>query len=1100
MLSIGKLVVGQQRYYDQQVAQGRDDYYSGRGEAPGEWVGAGARALGLSGVVSADQFNALIGGLDPRDPSKALRDGPEPKVAALDLTFSAPKSVSVLFAVADEDVAGELVAAHEAAVRAAVGWLEDTAVQVRRGAEGRVRQPGEGLIAAGYRHRMSRALDPQLHTHVVAANLARGPDGRFTALFGAPLYQAAKTAGYLYQAHLRAEISERLGLEWGPVQKGAAELKDIPPEVLSEFSRRRHEMERAAAEGGFSLRSKRSAEAAAVDTRDRKQYGIETHTWREEIQARAGEHGLDRQEVARLVAGGRERLARGNSPNGGGAAANRIGERELEQLAKHLEGAHGLTERSNTFDDRAVLREFAQAAKQGARIETVRDRAGWFGARDGVLRASGREMTTRDLVETERRLIAAAVERVGEGRGVLDERIIERALASADRPPTDEQRDVVRACATSGHGVQAVEALAGTGKTYTAGVLRAMYEDAGHTVIGLAPTGRGARELSDEAGIPAMTVDRALVQIEQLGAAVPRGSVIILDEAGTAPTRATAKLLELAAAAEAKVIAIGDSGQLPSVLAGGWLRAVGERVGTLRLTEVMRQRDPGERRALAALHDGAPERYVDWALSCDRVEIAAPDELNERAVARWREAAAEHGPAQAVIISRGNERRESLNAAARAHRAEAGELGAERSYGGLTLAIGDRVICRNNDARVGVDNGTRGTVRHLDRDQVVIDTDSGLVRELPAGYVSAHVELAYCLTGHGMQGGTVEHAIVVASPDDLTAGWSYTALSRARGETLLLLGERPLDKRRRDDLAPGERLPAADRGELLARVVRRMRQRDDEELAMEQLLPAGREDDRELAEERAVVHERPQERGAARVEEQQPQVTRSRLMDLRDELGRLSAGLSVLPSRALRRFDELEAEEQAKAAQRAEHAEHLTTLRPPVRRLGRVHDPDAEERAFLAAALDLDDRRLSELRTERDRLQRELGAPDQVRSERDGLDRAIGDLRRDCEETLAVLVEREVERQPDWLKDALGPRPSDVGRDRDVWQRAGEELARYRLEHDVIDQEHPLGPEPPIDDHQHRAWSATRGALERAQRQLGVEMQGRDQGLDLGLG
>src|SRR5690348_4447104 len=223
MLSIGKLVVGQQRYYEQQVAQGGDDYYSGRGEAPGEWAGAGAAALGLAGRVSAAQFNALIAGFDPRDRSVLLRHGREPKVAALDLTFSAPKSVSVLFAVADEEVAGELVAAHEAAVRAAIGWIEDTAVFVRRGAEGRVRLPGEGLIAAAYRHRMSRALDPQLHTHVVAANLTRGPDRRFTALFGAPIYQAAKTAGYLYQAHLRVEISQRLGLDWGPVRKGAAE-------------------------------------------------------------------------------------------------------------------------------------------------------------------------------------------------------------------------------------------------------------------------------------------------------------------------------------------------------------------------------------------------------------------------------------------------------------------------------------------------------------------------------------------------------------------------------------------------------------------------------------------------------------------------------------------------------------------------------------------------------------------------------------------------------------------------------------------------------------------------------------------------------------
>src|SRR5664279_6444503 len=186
MLSIGKIALGQHRYYEQQVARGGDDYYSGRGEAPGEWVGSGTDALGLCGRVSAEQFGALIAGLDPRDPSARLRaSAQDPKVAAFDLTFSAPKSLSVLFAVAPEHVSGELVVCHEEAVRAALGYLEQEAVMVRRGKGGEHVEPAGGLIAAAYRHRMSRALDPQLHTHVVAANLARGSDGRFTALHGA---------------------------------------------------------------------------------------------------------------------------------------------------------------------------------------------------------------------------------------------------------------------------------------------------------------------------------------------------------------------------------------------------------------------------------------------------------------------------------------------------------------------------------------------------------------------------------------------------------------------------------------------------------------------------------------------------------------------------------------------------------------------------------------------------------------------------------------------------------------------------------------------------------------------------------------------------
>ena len=165
----------------------------------------------------------------------------------------------------------------------------------------------EGLIAAAYRHRMSRALDPQLHTHVVAANLARGPDGRFTALHGAPLYRAAKTAGYLYQAHLRAAVSDRLGLEWGEVRKGAAELAGCPGGGACASSR--SVARRCCARpscGGISLDSRRRrGEAAALATRERKQYGIDTHTWREEVQAARPSSGFgqrrDRRGCSQLV-------------------------------------------------------------------------------------------------------------------------------------------------------------------------------------------------------------------------------------------------------------------------------------------------------------------------------------------------------------------------------------------------------------------------------------------------------------------------------------------------------------------------------------------------------------------------------------------------------------------------------------------------------------------------------------------------------------------------------------------------------------------------------------------------------------------------------
>ena len=222
-------------------------------------------------------------------------------MAAFDLTFSAPKSVSVLFAIGEPALARALVEAHESAVDAALGYLEREACRVRRGRGGVRREAGEGFVAAAYRHRMSRAEDPQLHTHVVAANMARGADGRWTALDATPIYQHAKAAGFLYQAHLRAAVRERLPwVRWGPVRNGMAEIEQHRPEVLREFSTRRRqieERERELVAAGVEV-GDGGREAIAHDTRGRKRYGVDTAPWRDVVRARAAEHGLGARELA----------------------------------------------------------------------------------------------------------------------------------------------------------------------------------------------------------------------------------------------------------------------------------------------------------------------------------------------------------------------------------------------------------------------------------------------------------------------------------------------------------------------------------------------------------------------------------------------------------------------------------------------------------------------------------------------------------------------------------------------------------------------------------------------------------------------------------
>jgi conjugative relaxase-like TrwC/TraI family protein len=206
VLSIGKLGFGQEGYYLDTVATGAEDYYVGRGEAPGRWLGSMARELGLDGQVEADTLREILAGPDPSS-GEPLTRARHRRVPGFDLTFCAPKSVSVLWGLSDGETSREVRAAHEASVGAALGYLEAEACWSRRGTNGVVALRGDGFVAAGFRHRTSRAGDPHLHTHVLVANGTRGGDRRWGALDARHLYLQAKTTSTNVAPGERLELS-----------------------------------------------------------------------------------------------------------------------------------------------------------------------------------------------------------------------------------------------------------------------------------------------------------------------------------------------------------------------------------------------------------------------------------------------------------------------------------------------------------------------------------------------------------------------------------------------------------------------------------------------------------------------------------------------------------------------------------------------------------------------------------------------------------------------------------------------------------------------------------------------------------------------------
>ena len=324
---------------------------------------------------------------------------------------------------------------------------------------------------------------------------------------------------------------------------------------------------------------------------------------------------------------------------------------------------------------------------------------------------------------------------------------------------------VIRGLTSSGHGVETVEALAGTGKTFTAGLLAEAYTAGGFRVLGAAPTGRAVRELAEQSRIgEASTLTRLALDLAGDQGGFGAGpAVLILDEAGMASTRETAGVLAHAHAARVKVIAIGDSGQLSSVQAGGWLGSLTRRLGSheLRHAPARSARAP----APVSRAPGFPHRLHRRE---DRPGAVA-HRRRRRAKRKRRRARRGRGLARApggVRVGAGRPDRPRQQSPRAPQRARPGRAGARWSagksvhVGGHEFAIGDRVIARRNDRLRAVDNGTRGTVIAVDQVEkdLVVRADAGAQRTLDAAYVAKHLQHAYALTAHSIQGGGCRRA------------------------------------------------------------------------------------------------------------------------------------------------------------------------------------------------------------------------------------------------------------------------------------------------------------------------------------------------------
>jgi hypothetical protein len=832
-------------YYLQKLGEvsPREDYYLRGGSATGMWRGSGAAEQDLNGTVSAEGVVRLFDGEHPGTGEQLGRRLRKDGVAAWDVTFSADKSVSLLWALSDEDTRQQVVEAFDAATTEAFGYLESVASATRGAAKTPVLDDHgdpvrndngtarfrvvtwpiatEGFVAASFTEFTSRADDPQLHTHVVVANKVRGVDGVWRSVDGRLLFRYQLAAGYLHEAVLRYELTRRLAVGWQPVTNGMADIAGFTRPQIDAFSQRRRQAEEWRRDQGLPDTAA-ARQAAVLATRSPKQDHL-----LEDLEAgwrrRAEEVALTPERVASIT--GRHWEVTPADP---------------EILYENLSSPDGLTANASTFAEAEVVKAIAGSLPEGGTRSDIEALAGAFlhtrdvvpllprgdvespdvdepDSRDETVVGSGaarlmrrrdgtvfpgtadRRYTTTELLGTEQRIIEHASRGVGADRWLVPHRLVEARL-QRHRHLTDGQRDMVRSFATSGSVVDVGVGPAGSGKTAVMGVIGELAALTGTPIVGAALAARTAAGLQAATGIPSTTVARFLSE-GRYGAGLGPGAVVVIDEASMVGTRQLAALSDLVEQVEGKLILIGDDHQLPEIDAGGLFRALTKRLPAVELTDNIRQQHEWERVALAELRDGTPDHAIDAYRQHKRLIVGHNrGDAIARAVDDWhRHVTATGDPTSGLLIAHDNNTVAELNEQARTR------LAAERRLNGPTLETGarvfqagDRILCRNNQNRLDVNNGDLGTVASVNPESgsltVRLDRDPK-PRDLPSWYLEdGHVDYGYALTGHKAQGVTTSRTFTV-----ITGGtdreWAYVALSRGQqANTLYLANPEPGDE------------------------------------------------------------------------------------------------------------------------------------------------------------------------------------------------------------------------------------------------------------------------------------------------------------------
>jgi len=773
--SNGKEAAAASHYYSERSA---DYYLKGSTSHDGLWIGQGSARLGLAGGPDREQLQlALAGYLAGR---KVQNAGRANRQMGWDLTFSAPKSVSLAWAFAAPAHQLEILRAHQAAAKVAHDYVESKTT-TRRGKGGRIKEPAY-LASALFTHYTSREGDPQLHSHVVIPNFCVRSDGTIGTLKSEPLYHLKLTAGALYQAELAARMRV-LGYGIESEDKGTFRLLDVHRDLEQQFSKRSKEINRLSKERG--IRTYKGTRKIVLSTRPTKK-----HTTLAERQAfwqkEAEEAGLSisiERHAKSLTKEARDAWMR-------------------ENVAK---AGQKLTDQNSVFFEKDHLREIARASYGILNAQQVQRLAAMACASGRVVelgknKEGHQAFTTPEMSGLERGMMDL-VRKLAEKKGYE----VDASKAISDIGYLSDEQQASVLSTTGRHGISVIQGRAGAGKTTTLSAIRGSYERAGWKVQGLALSGQAALTMEKESGIRSKTI--ASWKKDPLPE--PK-TVLVIDEAGMVGSRSMRDILQRADKAGSKVILVGDERQLQPIEAGGALHAVDVELinvapgASSQIQTIRRQKEEWMRNAV---HDAAIGRTAEALKELDvrgKITMYASASVAKAELIKEYLGHHDSGFERSLILTHRKGDSNKINDMVREelqarNLVSEDKLQVHNSQRNIDIAIGDRLMFTKNDYRLGVRNGQRGAVKSIDEksQSLVIRTDEGEEKAVSIDKYK-FLEYGWASTTHKAQGATVDRAYVFGHTKESMASqqMTYVQISRAREEAKIyaVAGERSIER------------------------------------------------------------------------------------------------------------------------------------------------------------------------------------------------------------------------------------------------------------------------------------------------------------------